>query len=137
MTRQVSLIGDEIRVDGMLVALLVPTLPPASIIGDFLDFMADPVTYMEDWFEQPVVEDLRKGFKKDRLPLFDGIPPDHYDDALDDVERAAKEFARGGLLSLSDLATVVSRLRRTQNDPRIRPAATRWFDSDHNPRRLA
>lgn len=68
MSRAVSLIGDEIRVDGMLVALLVPTQPPASIIGDFLDFMVDPVTYLEDWFDQEQLELLRDGTFGGSLP---------------------------------------------------------------------
>lgn len=94
----------------MLVALLVPTQPPASIIGDFLDFMVDPVTYLEDWFDQEQLELLRDGTFGGSLPLLDG-PGSSYDDALDDVFRAAKEFSRAGLLTLTDLATVVSRLK--------------------------
>lgn len=101
------LVGDELFFNGELVAVLVNNLP-ATIIGRFTD-MIDYGPEDEDDADCGCPPRLHK-LECSHYKAEDG-KSDEYDDALQDVERAAKEYARGGLLRMPDLATLIATLR--------------------------
>lgn len=90
----IQVIADEIHFEGELVAI-VATSPSHSLMTRFLDHLDEAV----------VPEETAKAGDG-----ADGKPTD-YDQALDDVQRAAKEYAKGGLLRVADLATIITRLK--------------------------
>lgn len=88
---QLDIVADELLFEGELVAILT-TNACATTRGRFEDLIRDGIEQEdEDKATDPDVDD--------------------YDRALDDLERAAKEFAKGGLLRMSDLATIIKRLK--------------------------
>lgn len=86
-----QIIGDELYFDRELVAILTDNAS-ATTRGRFEDL----ILYGEEQ------EDEDKPVKAD---------VDDYDRALDDCVTAAKEYAKGGLLRLTDLAIIIRKLK--------------------------
>lgn len=111
-----TLVGDELHFDGELVAILTNNASATSR-GRFTDLVI---------FGEPGEEDCGCPVRLHRKDCDlhkaeDGTAPDAkdprvdpYDDALDDVVRAAGEYARGGLLRMTDLATVARKLKESE-----------------------
>lgn len=93
----VQVIGDEIHFDGYVVGMLAQAGVPATVMAD-----------LEEWLNNATLDPPAD----DAEPEPSSDPdPDAYDAALADVELAAKEYAKGGLLRLSDLAKIVAQLK--------------------------
>lgn len=115
---QFKLIDDELHYDGYLVGMLVSTGVPASVMGPLRDGLEDGTLFDEEDTDVPKCPEceVEPKHKKDCSHFEDkcGKTPrdliEDYDCALDDVQRAAKEYARGGLLRLSDLAVICKQL---------------------------
>lgn len=111
---QVQLIGDEIHFDGELVALLTDNAS-ASHRGRFTDL----VEYGEQAEDEGDCDCPPRLHKTDcgSHKAEDGAPPtgDEYDQALDDLARVAKEYAKGGLLRMGDLATMITQLKKEES----------------------
>lgn len=88
---KLQVIGDELHFDGQLVAIMTTNAAPTHR-DRFLDAL-DP----ED--------ETRKAESGADGKLSD------YDQALSDVATAAKEYAKGGLLRMPDLATICAKLK--------------------------
>lgn len=88
---QLDIVADELLFEGELVAILTTNACPTTR-GRFEDLIRDGLEVEgEDKATNPDVDD--------------------YDRALDDLGKAAKEFAKGGLLRMTDLATIIKRLK--------------------------
>lgn len=85
-----QLIGDELFFDRQLVAMLTTGATPTvqQAFRDLIEFGEDP----ED---VPIVKEQA----------------DDYVQALEDLGIGAKEFAKGGLLRMTDLAIIIDRLK--------------------------
>lgn len=90
---KVQVIGDELHFDGELVAIMTTNAAPTHR-DRFLEAL-DP----EDEPETTKAESGADGKLSD------------YDQALSDVATAAKEYAKGGLLRMPDLATICAKLK--------------------------
>ena len=115
----VRIIGDEIYYHGQLVAVLAQEKTPPSVMREFI-FDFNNATLFEDVSCQSCNAVPVTAHTCD-CPNYDppeGCDPkevkehleDMYDVALEDVQRSSKEYARGGLLKLSDLATICKQL---------------------------
>ncbi|MAS67322.1 MAG: hypothetical protein CMK82_11080 [Pseudomonadales bacterium] len=88
------IVGDEIHFRGYRVAILTADAPP-TVLGDFEDGVNN-----DTLFEEP------------KLGIDKNLTPDEFKDqvtheAIQETYDAAKRIARGGLLSLKDLARVL------------------------------
>lgn len=120
----VRIIGDEIYYQGHLVGVLAQEKTPPSIIREFT-FDFNNATLFEDVSCQSCNAVPVTAHTCD-CPNYDPpegcgkpAPPDNvdvYDGALDDVQRASKEYAKGGLLKLSDLATICKKLAEEEQN---------------------
>lgn len=119
-------VADEIHFQGYRVAILT-TDAPATVIGAFEDHINAGTLFDADKFQcsecnaeaviphlhdckqyQPLEKNGKGGETRQR------VEDTAYDDALADVEQAAKEYARGGLLKLTDLAKLCKKLREEE-----------------------
>jgi len=115
-------VADEIHFQGYRVAILTTDVP-ATVIGAFEDhinagtlFDADKhqcsqcnaeaiIPHLHDCPQYVPPGKPAHGETRER------VEESAYDCALDDVQRVAKEFARGGLLRLTDLAKLCQQLK--------------------------
>lgn len=100
-----QIIADEIHFMGYVVGILAQTGVPATVMGEFEHGMNNG-TLFED--EPQLCDECANEIERGGPAEPD---PDAYDDALTDIERTAKEYAKNGLLRLTDLATIIKQLR--------------------------
>lgn len=93
-----QVIGDELYFERELVAILTDNAP-ATLRGRFVDLLHDGEETSEDEND------------KAKAPA-EGV--DEYDQVLDDLERAAREYSKGGLLRMSDLPKIIARLKEAE-----------------------
>lgn len=111
----VQLIGDELHLDGSLVAILVEG-PGDAQRGRFEDLFRFGEDEADDCGCPVRLHHKECEYHKAE----DGTPPsvgregDGYDEALADVAVTAKEYAKGGLLRMSDLATIIRKLKEDE-----------------------
>lgn len=100
-----EIIADEVHFMGYRVGLLAQTGVPATVMAELVDGI-NSATIFED--ETKLCSECHKEVTGD----YGGDPdPDAYDAALEDIERAAKEYAKNGLLRMTDLTTIINQLR--------------------------
>ena len=118
-------VADEIHYQGYRVAILTTDVP-ATVIGSFEDHINAGTLFDADKFQcsqcnaeaviphlhdcpqyQPPEKDGKGGETRAK------VEESAYDCCLDDVQRVAKEYARGGLLSLKDLAKLCATLKES------------------------
>lgn len=93
MNRTVQLIGDELHVDGMVVALLAQRGVPASVMADLVDGLENG-TLFEAAKEEPLSPDERVDLgHEEREALLAHMT----------------KVARGGLLRLADVCEAVNK----------------------------
>ena len=118
-------VADEIHYQGYRVAILT-TDAPATVIGSFEDHINAGTLFDADKYQcsqcnaEAIIPHLhdcpqyvppgKQGHGETREKVEDTA----YDDALADVEQVAKEYARGGLLKLTDLAKLCKKLREEE-----------------------
>ena len=111
--RPLDVRGDELHFDGQVVALLVNGGREDSHMGTFLDWVRDNPDLevgTPDKCECKHKADCHMHRAEVGTAPDDDAPTD-YDTALDDVGKAAEEYAKGGLLRMSDLAIVLRKLK--------------------------
>lgn len=119
-------VADEIHFQGYRVAILCTDLP-ATVIGTFEDHINAGTLFDADKFQcsecnaEAIIPHLHDC--KQYQPLEKGgkggetrekVEESAYDCALSDVERVAREYARGGLLKLTDLAKLIQTLKESE-----------------------
>lgn len=90
-------IGDELHFDGYLIGMLAQAGIPATVMDNAIEHLECATMPEEEDEPEPVAPT--------------GSDPGDYDQALDDLTRAAGEYAKGGLLRMSDLANIVAQLK--------------------------
>lgn len=119
------IVADEIHHQGYRVAILT-TDAPATVIGDFQDHINAGTLFENDKYEcsecnekaeirhlhdcsqyKPPEQNGKGGETREK------VEESAYDCCLDDVQRVAKEYARGGLLTLTDLAKLCKELKES------------------------
>lgn len=118
-------VADEIIFQGYRVAILTDDAP-ATVLGAFEDHINAGTLFDADKFqcsecnEEAVIphlhdcsqyKPLEKGGKGGETRA--KVEESAYDCCLDDVQRVAKEYARGGLLKLTDLAKLCQTLKES------------------------
>jgi hypothetical protein len=118
-------VADEIHFQGYRVAILT-TDAPATVIGLFEDHINAGTLFDADKYQcsecnaEAVIPHLHD-CKQYQPPEKGGkggetrakVEESAYDCCLDDVQRVAKEYARGGLLKLTDLAKLCKELKES------------------------
>lgn len=114
-------VADEIHFQGYRVAILT-TDAPATVIGNFEDHINAGTLFDADKYQcsqcnaEAIIPHLHDcpQYQPPKLgagETRESIEDTAYDDALADVEQVAKEYARGGLLKLTDLAKLCKKLK--------------------------
>jgi hypothetical protein len=93
-----QLIGDEIYWNGQLMAIVVNNARGGTVMGEFIDFLEDPVSALED-----EIEDADKSAHLFAAALME----------------AAKLRAKGSLLRLSELEDLINGLLEQLSDGRL------------------
>lgn len=119
-------VADEIHFQGYRVAILCSDVP-ATVIGTFEDHINAGTLFENDKWkceecnEEAEIRHLHdcKHYKPPEKGGKGGetrekVEESAYDCALDDVQRVAKEYARGGLLKLTDLAKLLQTLKESE-----------------------
>jgi hypothetical protein len=112
----VLLIGDEIHADGYLVAIIVQTGAPHTVIGDFEACIHSGTFYEPESDACPHCEAtvLHENSCKHHVAQAITAAPDVYTAALDDAEARAVVKAKGGILRVSELKAIFADLRTNQ-----------------------
>lgn len=117
-------VADEIHFQGYRVAILT-TDAPATVIGEFEGHINAGTLFEKDKFECSECNEKAEirhlhdcsqyvpPSKQGRGETREKVEESAYDCCLDDVQRVAKEYARGGLLKLSDLAKLCKTLKES------------------------
>ena len=93
----IQVVGDELHFEGYVVGMLAQAGVPATTMERLVDWLNEADIHPPlDESEPEIVEVPCEG---------------DYDQALDDLVRAAGEYAKGGLLRMSDLANIVTQLK--------------------------
>lgn len=117
-------VADEIHFQGYRVAILT-TDAPATVIGAFEDHINAGTLFDADKHQcsqcnaEAVIPHLHDcpqyvpPSKQGQGETRERVEESAYDCCLDDVQRVAKEYARGGLLKLTDLAKLCQTLKES------------------------
>lgn len=115
------IVGDELHFQGYRVAILTTDAPP-TVIGEFENQINNGTLFEADKYQCsecnaegfiPHLHDCSL-YEKPKKPNVVPTGGDtEYDCCLDDVQRVAKEYARGGLLKLTDLAKLCQTLKES------------------------
>lgn len=114
------IVADEIHFQGYRVAILTRDAP-ATVIEDFEDGINDGTLFNEDKYECSECNEKAEIHHLQDCSQYKPSEQDDkdreefaYDCCLDDVQGAAKEYARGGLLTLTDLAKLCKELKESK-----------------------
>lgn len=114
----VNIIGDEIWMDGYLVAMIVDRTPEHIVLNEFVSGLAN-ATLFEGEVECACCDGTYKlVHKKDckARGAEDIAESDEvYDTALDDLLKAARLEARGGLIRIITLERIILQLKENES----------------------
>jgi hypothetical protein len=102
LTIEARIIGDEVWVDGWLLGLVVAHGIPESVKDAFIYDMENATLF----------EDDKRVMQKDEV--LDAAQQEGYESALDDTLKAAKLEARGGLIRIASLESIIKQLKESE-----------------------